>query len=126
MGDPVTRVVGDPPGVGAAGPPIVSLSNGTDWVEPTPAARKRNVLDLDLENVEAGRIDGDRAGLDGDQPLRIDVRADGPGRLILDLQRGNAATLESGDGAARRIDIRPGGYLLRIGRGEGSFRITPN
>ena len=66
------------------GPPSPAVVEGTAWTE-VPRGRGENALELALDNVGAGTVDGRRARLRGDRRLRVRLRSDGSGRTVLQL-----------------------------------------
>jgi len=81
-GDPLTRKV--TAAGGTAGPPALNTVEGTDW-EAIPPRAAENALELTLENVAQGTVDGPRARLDGSKRLRVKVASDGAGTVRLEL-----------------------------------------
>ena len=94
-GDPNTgRVLSADP---AAGPSQANLIEGTEWTAATRVSSE-NTLETRLDNVGAATIDGRRARLSGDAPLRIKLTSDGGGRLRLSMPLPAGATVERVEG----------------------------
>ncbi|MGI8631321.1 MAG: hypothetical protein ACR2NA_02075 [Solirubrobacterales bacterium] len=82
-----------------AGPPLAYVGTGTEWTD-IEQFDKANWLEIDLDNVKGGTLDGVRARLDGTKALRITVRSDGKAsvRLNLDFADGTRAIRITGPG----------------------------
>src|SRR5665809_34592 len=94
-GDPETESVAGPRG--GSGRPSPSVATGTKWTGIADRP-KRNRLKVDLDNVRRATIDGERAKLDGDEPLRVRIESDGDGRMRLDVPLPKGAQVERIDG----------------------------
>jgi hypothetical protein len=99
-GDPGTRRVtsaGSLPGDFV--PVSAYTAEGTDWTG-VPRRSPENALELSLENVGSGTVDGARARLDGGRRLRVKLTSDGAGRVRLDLPLREGARAERVSGTA--------------------------
>ena len=90
---------------------------GTEW-GPIPPAPKRNALEVEVENLASGRIDGTRARLDPASELTVSVESDGRGTLLVALP-GLGGTV-NGPGA-----LTAGGLEVRYGPGDTEVTVTP-
>ena len=129
QGDPRTRRVSRSDPAGAAGPPAPSTVRGTVW-DGIDKVEKRNRLLLDLENVSRGTIDGRRARLRGDDPLRVRLTSDGRGQIRLDvpLPKGAVARRIDGGGvsssaATPEVELDRGGASFTVARGTREYKI---
>jgi len=89
-GNPQTAPVSGGGAIGSV-PPAAYASTGTQWTA-IPQIAPQNALDVELDNVAAGIVDGTRARLDGGRELRVSVTTDGP--TILELELPIAAEME--------------------------------
>ena len=107
-----------------------------------PRIARRNFLDVELDNLSRASVDGRRAKLDGDEPLRVRVRSDGDGQMRLDVRLPAGATVERVGGpavpgasraggevhaAARapEVDLTRGGATFRLAEGSRTYLIRP-
>lgn len=122
--------VGDPPPLGtetstgvltggAHGP--TPFLRREQQLGPAPAKPVANALTVDVRNIDAATIDGPRAKLRGDQPLRLTVTADGKGvlRLNLPLPGGTKAT------GCGRAEVSRSGVVVRFEQGTRICVLTP-
>jgi len=77
--------------------PFVRRSQGRG---PAPAQPARNEIDVTFANVGDATATGERARLDGSQPLTVKIGSDGAGRLRLDVPLPAGATVERVEGTA--------------------------
>jgi len=122
VGDPAPRGVETSTGVltgGAHGP--TPFLRSEQQLGPAPTTPADNALTVDVRNLDTATIDGPRARLRGDQPLRLTVTADGNGvlRLNLPLPGGTKAT---GCGQA---EVSRLGLVLRFEQGTRTCELTP-
>jgi hypothetical protein len=118
LGDPTTALVLTP----SSGPPVPSLVRGTRWTG-TPQVAPENALEVTLENVGQGRIDGRRAGLKGDGPLRIEITSDGPGTLELRLDIPQGAGVTSSGGSPSDVTLDGKGATFTVSAGTREYVI---
>ena len=116
-GDPLTiRVTG----AGGDGRPQPTTMEGTAW-DRLRRLRKRNRLRVSLQNVRAATVDGRRARLRGNRPLRIQIKSDGAGELRLNLStpRGTRVRRLGRDASLGRVDRSE----VRLTRRRAIFRF---
>jgi hypothetical protein len=115
--------------------PLAYTRRSQSW-GPAPAAPRANALNLDLENVGAARVTGDRARLSGDEPLRVRIESDGDGSLRLDVALPEGVTAERIEGppvpgvgtararAAARARATAAAPEVQLDRRGASFRVA--
>ena len=122
-GPPRTASVTSPNG----GPPAPSTVEGTRWTG-IERRDRRNALAVRLENLRRATIDGRRARLTGRRTLRVQIAADGPGAMRLDLPLPAAARARRVvggpvPGRAPEVSIDGEGATFRIGGGVRTYVI---
>jgi len=111
-------------------PGEVTSVEGTDWRR-IPSTKPKNRLKLDLDNVRRATIDGERARLDGDEPLRVRIQSDGDGQMRLDVPLPRGAKVRRIDGpplsaagaAAPEVSLDRDGASFDVGEGTREYEI---
>ncbi len=113
----------------AAGRPSPSTAQGTRW-NGIPQIARRNRLVLRLENLARGTIDGRRARLEGDEPLRVRLESDGRGRIRLNVPLPRGAVVRRIDGGpvssaatAPEVSLDRRGATFDVADGNREYRI---
>ena len=128
-GDPDTEAVAGPRG--GSGRPAPSVATGTKWTGIADRP-KRNRLTVDLDNVRRASIDGERAKLDGDEPLRVRIESDGDGRMRLDVplpkgaevRRIDGPSLSAAGAAAPEVELDRDGASFEVAEGTREYEIS--
>ena len=132
IGDPETAKVTS--GSATAGPPSAATVEGTEW-KAERTARRRDRLDVDLENVGSGTVDGVRAKLGSTDETCVKITSDGASTLRIEmpleevtalrLKRGGCDRFDDGARAARAGQVRAaqaGGDVEEVGPDEVTLR----
>ena len=88
-----------------AGPPQPAAVDGTAWDAGKPTAPS-NALDLTLHNLASADIDGGRAGLRGDEPLKVSITSDGDAEVRITLP-GRERVVLGAHAGTQNVSIAP-------------------